>query len=44
MTQDFDPHIMGKLDNFTWMNFNPIPFLEDNDITLPLQKGIIRSG
>ena len=27
MIQKFDPHLWGKLDNVTWMNFNPNPFL-----------------
>ena len=32
--------IMGHLDNVTWMHYNPLPLLEDNNITEPLQKGI----
>ena len=30
---------MGKLDNGTWMHYNPIHFLEDKNSTVPLQKG-----
>ena len=28
-----DPSIMRQLDNYTWMHYNPIPFLEDNNTT-----------
>ena len=39
MIQEFDPHLPVQLYNDTWMYFNPLPFLEDNNITGPLQKG-----
>ena len=40
MIKEKDPNNMGQIDNVTWTNFNPIPFLEDNNITAPLQKGV----
>ena len=30
---------MGKLDNVTWTNYKPLPFFDDNNSTVPLQKG-----
>ena len=34
---------MGQLDDRNWMHYKPIPLLEDNNITTPLQKGNIGS-
>ena len=39
MITKFDPPLPGQLDNYTWMNFNPLLFLEDDNITVPNQKG-----
>ena len=44
MINESDPHIMGKWENVTWVHYIPIPFLEDDNITLPLQKGGRGSG
>ena len=35
---------MGQLDNFNWINLKPIPFLEYNNITVPIQRGGKQSG
>ena len=35
---------MGKLDDVTWINYNHIPFLKDNNSSAPLQKGRGGSG
>ena len=40
MMREKDPNNLGHLENITWMSFNPIPFLEDNNITAPIQKGV----
>ena len=37
--QKSDPHTMGKLDNSTWVHYIPLPFLEDDNSTVTLQKG-----
>ena len=29
MIQEFDPPLLGQLDNGTWMNFKPLSFLEE---------------
>ena len=39
MINESDPHIMGKLDNVTWVHYIPIPFLEDYNSTVPIKKG-----
>ena len=44
MIQKIYPPLPGHLDNGTWMHYNPIPVLEDNEITVPLQKGSRKSG
>ena len=36
--KESDPHIMGKLDNITWVHYIPLPFLEENNSTVTLQK------
>ena len=36
--KESDPHIMWKLDNVTWVHYIPIPFLEDDNSNIPLQK------
>ena len=42
--KESDPHIMGKLDNSTWVHYTPLPFLEDDNSTVTLQKGGRWSG
>ena len=37
--KESEPPIMGHLDNGTWMYYNPLPLLEDNNITATLQMG-----
>ena len=37
--KESDPHSMGKLDNSTWVHYIPLPFLEDDNSTVTLQKG-----
>ena len=32
---------MAQLDDGTYINHNPIPFLEENNNTAPLQMGIV---
>ena len=44
MKKKSDHYIRLQLDNVTFMNYNPIHFLEDNNITAPLQEGGIWSG
>ena len=34
--KESDPHIMGKLDNSTWVHYTPLPFLEDDNSTVTL--------
>ena len=29
----------GQLENVTWMNFNPLPFLKNNNITVTIKNG-----
>ena len=38
MIQKFDPPLLGQLDHGTWMYYNPIPFLEDKNTTVPPPK------
>ena len=33
------PPLPGQLDNGMWKNFNPLPFLKNNTIHLPILKG-----
>ena len=35
----FWPPLLVHLENCTWKNFNPIPFLTNNNINVPIQKG-----
>ena len=44
MSKEPYPPIMGQLDNFPWIHYSPLSFLEDNNSTSPLQKGGIVSG
>ena len=37
--KELEPPLPGQLDNGNRMNSNPFLFLEDNNITTPLQKG-----
>ena len=39
MIQEFDPPLMGYLDYGNWRHNNPLPFLEDNNITVTIKKG-----
>ena len=39
MIQGFYSPIADHLDNFTWVYYDPLPFLEDNNITADLQNG-----
>ena len=38
------PTLTGHLYNITWINFSYLPSLEDNNITVSLQKGGIVYG
>ena len=39
MIKKFDPPLMGKLDWGTWGHKKILPLLEDNNITVTIQKG-----
>ena len=39
MVKETDPPILGQLDYGAWIHLNHQPFLEDNTITAPFQKG-----
>ena len=42
--EEFYLPLPGKLDGGTWMNYIPLPFVGDNDITVTLQNSIINLG
>ena len=39
MIKETDPTIMRHSDNGTWVYYNPLPLLKDNNSTVDLQKG-----
>ena len=40
-TESGEPELnnIGQLENFMWMNLNPISFLKNKNINIPIQMG-----